>query len=164
MSQTQSGFLKSNGILSALCHRVPKILSREQGTNPGSIEQWIQANRGPLNELQGLIDTLKPELSDEPKVEITHSDESVLFCANHSAIKYLGLAEQLIREHFPTVRRIDFSLEYDPETTEKWVDAEIRMPGEIDEIIELEDEFVKEWVATVPYPERTMIRFSYDII
>jgi len=164
VSQTQSGFFESDVIVRDLYRSFPKILGRERSTTPGSIEQWIQECRKPLNHLQDLIETLKPALSDDPRIEISHSDESVLFCADHSGIKYLGLAEQLIKEHFPTVRKINFSLEYDPETSEKWVNADILVFGEIDQVIEWEDEFVKEWVATVPFPERTMIRLSCDII
>ncbi|MCK4619512.1 MAG: hypothetical protein KAT52_06180 [Desulfobacterales bacterium] len=94
---------------------------------------------------------------------------SILFIMPHrnkvaKLIKYLGLAEKLIKENFLTVRKISFSVEDDPETFDKWVVADIEVYGEIDQVIAWEDEFVKEWVATVPYPERNMIRLSCDII
>lgn len=74
------------------------------------------------------------------------------------------MAEKLIKENFPTVCKISFSVEYDPETFDKWVVADIEVYGEIDQVIAWEDEFVKEWVVTVPYPERNMIRLLCDII
>ena len=106
----------------------------------------------------------KPTLDIDRKIEINHTNEAILFCAEHTLIKYLGLAEKLIKENFPTVRKISFSVEDDPETFDKWMVADIEVYGEIDQVIEWEDEFVKEWVATVPYPERNMIRLSCDII
>lgn len=114
--------------------------------------------------MHNLIETLKPQLSDEPRVEINQTSEAILFCAERSLIKYLGLVEMLIREHFTTVRKISFSVEYDPETSDQWVIADIEVYGEIDQVIAWEDEFVKEWVATVPYPERNKIRLSCNII
>ena len=88
----------------------------------------------------------------------------ILFCAEQSLINYLGSAEDLIKKHFPTVHEINFSTEYDPETPDRWVSADIKVSGEINQIIEWEDSFVKEWVNSVPYPEREKIRLSCDII
>jgi len=106
----------------------------------------------------------KPNLDIDRKIEINHTNEAILFCAEHTLIKYLGLAEKLIKENFPTVRKISFSVEYDPETSDQWVVADIEVFGEIDQAIAWEDEFVKEWVATVSYPERNKIRLSCDTI
>ena len=88
----------------------------------------------------------------------------ILFCQDESLIKYLGLIESLIKKHFHTVHKISFSTEHDPETSDKWVTAVVEISGEIDQIIEWEDNFVKEWVASVPYPQREKIRLSCDII
>jgi len=162
MSQTLSDSFASDLIVRDLYPRLP--LDRKWDIISGSTEEWIEQSKKPLNNLQKLIGILKPQLSDEPRIEINHTNEAILFCAEHTLIKYLGLAEQLIKEHFPKVRKISFSLEYDPETSEKWISTEIDIFGEIDQVIEWEDEFVKEWVATVPYPERNMIRLSCDII
>ena len=162
MSQTLSDNFAKNLIARELYCRLP--IDRESKTISDPIEEQIENLKEPLANLHNLIETLRPQLSDDRKIEINHTNEAILFCAEHTLIKYLGLAEQLIKEHFPKVRKISFSLEYDPETSEKWISTEIDIFGEIDQVIEWEDEFVKEWVATVPYPERNMIRLSCDII
>ena len=162
MSQTLPDSFASDLIVGDLYRQVP--IDRKWRTISGSIEEWIEKHIKPLNNLQGLIETLKPQLSDDRRIKINHTDKTILFCAECSLIKYLGLAERLIREHFTTVHKISFSVEYDPETTDQWVSVDIEVFGEIDQVIAWEDEFVKEWVATVPYPERNMIRLSCDII
>ena len=162
MSQTLSDSFASDLIVGDVYRRFP--IDRKWRTIPGSIEEWMEKRKNPLINLHNLIETLKPQLSDDRKIEINQTDETILFCAERSLIKYLGLAEMLIREHFTTVRKISFSVEYDPETSDKWVSADIEVFGEIDQVIAWEDEFVKEWIATVPYPERNMIRLSCDII
>ncbi len=162
MSQTLSDFFASDLIIGDLYSRLP--IDRKWKTISGSIEEWMENRKESLINLHNLIETLKPQLSDEPRIEINQTAEAILFCAKRSLIKYLGLAEMLIREHFTTVRKISFSVEYDPETSDQWVIADIEVYGEIDQVIAWEDEFVKEWVATVPYPERNKIRLSCDII
>lgn len=162
MSQTLSDSFARDLIVRDLYPRFP--LDRKWRTISGSIEEWLENCKEPLINLHNLIETLKPQLSDDRRIVINQTDETILFCAERSLIKYLGLAEMLIKEHFTTVRKISFSVEYDPETSDQWVIADIEVYGEIDQVITWEDEFVKEWVATVPYPERNIIRLSCDII
>jgi len=162
MSQTLSDAFARNLIARELYCRLP--IDRESKTISDPIEEQIENLKEPLANLHNLIETLRPQLSDDRKIEINHTNEAILFCAEHTLIKYLGLAEKLIKENFPIVRKISFSVEYDPEISDQWVIADIEVFGEIDQVIAWEDEFVKEWVATVPYPERNMIRLSCDII
>jgi len=103
-------------------------------------------------------------LDQERTVEVVRDDEAVLFCTDQSLIESLGLIEDLIKKHFPTVSKISFFLEYDPETADKWVSADTEISGDIYKIIEWEDNFIKDWVSLVPYPERNKIRLSCDII
>ena len=162
MSQTLSDSFARNLIARELYCWLP--IDREKKTISGPIEEQIENLKEPLANLHNLIETLRLQLSEDRKIEINHTNEVILFCAEHTLIKYLGLAEKLIKENFPTVRKISFSVEDDPETFDKWVVADIEVYGEIDQVIAWEDEFVKEWVATVSYPERNMIRVSCDII
>ena len=147
-------------------HTSQSHLERWAGLRTVSInlEKWIEEHKESLEDLKKLLSKLLPQLANDWKVEVKHDDEAILFCANQGLIKCLGIAESLIREYFPTVGKVNFSIEYDPETSDKWVSADIEVYGEIDQVIAWEDEFVKEWVATVPYPERNMIRLSCDII
>jgi hypothetical protein len=79
-------------------------------------------------------------------------------------IGYLRLIEDLINKHFPTVQKISFSLNYEPETSDKWVNANTEISGDVSQVIEWEDSFITEWVSEVPYPERDKIRLSCDIM
>lgn len=162
MSQTLSDSFASDLIVGDLYSRFP--IDREWRTISGSIEEWIENRKEPLINLRNLIDTLKTQLSKDRRIEIDYTNEAILFCAERTLIKYLGLAEKLIKENFPTVRKISFSIEDDPEIFDNWVVADIEVYGGIDQVIAWESEFVKEWVVTVPYPERNMIRLSCDII
>lgn len=110
------------------------------------------------------MEELGSQLNAERRIEVIHDDEVILFCRNQSLIKYLDLAEDLIKRHFATVQKIVFSMGYDPEIPDKWVNADIKVIGEIDQVIEWENSFVNEWVNSVPYPEREKIRLSCDII
>jgi len=133
-------------------------------TAPSNLEAWIKENKKPIEDLQKIVLKLAGQMIDERRVEIIHDDEAVLFCADHNLIKYLSFVEDLVKKHFFTVEKIRFSIEYDPETLDKWVCADAEISGDIDQVIEWEDNFVKEWVASVPYPERNMVRLSCDII
>ena len=162
MSQTLSDAFARNLIARELYCRLP--IDRESKTISDPIEDQIENLKEPLANLHNLIETLRPQLSNDRKIEINHTNEAILFCAEHTLIKYLGLAEKLIKENFHAVSKISFSVEYDPEISDQWVIADIEVFGEIDQVIAWEDEFVKEWVATVPSPERNMIRLSCDMI
>ena len=134
------------------------------GTSPSNLETWLNEHKTPLRSLQKLLKELQPQLSDERQIEVKHSHEVIVFCADHSLIKYLGLVELLTKKYFPTVRKISFSVGYDPETVDKWVSVDIEISGDIDDAIEWEDNFVKEWVTSAAYPERTKFTLSCDII
>ena len=162
MSQTLSDSFARNLIARELYCRLP--IDRGKKTISGPIEEQIENLKEPLANLHNLIETLRLQLSEDRRIEIDYTNEVILFCAERTLIKYLGLAEKLIKENFPTVRKISFSVEDDPETIEEWVIADIEVYGEIDQVIAWENEFVKEWVVTVPCPERNMIRLSCDII
>jgi hypothetical protein len=101
-----------------------------------------------------------------PRLVFIDGDESDPnnYGMNHRLIQYLAFAEDLIRKHFPSVDRISSSIEYNPETNDKWVSIDVEVTGDMNQVIEWEGSFVKEWVASVPYPERNKIRLSCDII
>lgn len=142
----------------------PGPLMRGAWTTPSDSENWVKEYMEPIRVLQKSLEELEGELSNERRVEVKRSDEVILFCADRSLVRYLGLFEELVRKCFPTAQKIVFSIEYDPETTEKWINADVQILGEIDQIIEWEDNFVSEWVDLVPYPELEKIRLSCDIL
>ena len=136
---------------------------KEQATGPGNTGMWLKKYRTLLSDFDNELKALAPYL-EVPSVQVVHDDEAVFFCANQSLIGYLQLIEGLINEHFPTVQKISFSLDYDPETSDKWVNADIEITGDVSQVIEWEDAFVADWVSEAPYPERNKIRLSCDIM
>lgn len=137
---------------------------RDQGTGPGNIEKWLNENARLLIDFKQDLKKLEPMLKEEQPVKVVYSDEAVLFCADQSLVGYLRLIEDLIDKHFPTVQKISFSLNYEPETSDKWVNANTEISGDVSQVIEWEDSFITEWVSEVPYPERDKIRLSCDIM
>lgn len=129
-----------------------------------NLEVWIKEHKKPIKNLQKCFIELMQQLSPEWTVEVKHDDEAIVYCANQRLIQYLAFAEDLIRKHFHSVDRISSSIEYNPETNDKWVSIDVEVTGDMNQVIEWEGSFVKEWVASVPYPERNKIRLSCDII
>jgi hypothetical protein len=136
---------------------------RDQGTRSSGTGMWLKEHGATLTDFDNSLKGLAPFLGAR-SIEVVHNDEAVFFCSEHSLIWYLQLIEDLISEHFPTVQKISFSLDYDPETSDKWVNADIEISGDVSQVIEWEDSFITEWVSQVPYPERDKIRLSCDIM
>jgi len=158
----------SSGCLSDLYREIYRTVfnspEREQGTGPGDTEKWLTEHAALLADFDEDLKKLAPLLREEQPVKVVHSDEAVLFCANQLLIGHLKFFEDLINKHFPTVQKISFSLDYDPETSDRWVNADAEIPGDVSQAIEWEDGFITEWVSEVPYPERDKIRLSCDIM
>ncbi len=137
---------------------------REQGTGPGNTETWLNTYAALLNTFDEDLKKLAPPSKEEQQCKVVYNEEAVLFCADQSLIEYLRLIEDLIMKHFPTVQKISFSFDYDPETSDKWVNTDTKISGDVNQVIEWEDSFITEWVSKVPYPERDQIRLSCDIM
>jgi len=164
MNQTISDIYTKEAIMKEVYNYIPDLSDRDPEINTRPTEAWVDRNKIQLNNLKNLLEKLSLDLSNERRIEVIQDDEVISFCQATSLIKYLDLAENLIKKHFSSIRKITFSLEYDPETSEKWVIADAEISGEIDQVIEWEDNFVRDWVVSVPYPEREKIRLSCDII
>jgi len=136
---------------------------REYWTGPGDTEAWLQDHSDLLSRFDNELKNLAQSL-ERHSVEIIRDDGAVLFCAKHSLVWYMQLVEDLIKKHFPTVQKITFSIDYDPETVDEWINADIEVVGEIKHVIKWENAFIAEWVSEVPFPERDKIRLSCDII
>jgi len=164
MSQTLHLYLPRDFVMREIYKPIPELIHDEETTKAGTIEEYLKENSKGLKQLQEQAESLLSQLVVEKRVEVDYSKETLLFCANESLIKFLGLFEKLIKQHFLTVNSINFTVEYDPELGEKWVSADTKISGEIDQVIKWEDSFIKDWVSVAPYPEREKIRLSCDII
>jgi hypothetical protein len=164
MNQTLHSNLTQDFVIREIYKPYIEILRDGETTKTGFIEEDLEENFERLSQLKDQAEELLPQLGVEKRVEVHITKETLLFCAKESLIKFLGLFEKLIKQHFLTVNRINFTVEYDPELGEKWVSADTKIFGEIDQVIKWEDKFIKNWVSEVPYPEREKIRLSCDII
>jgi len=77
--------------------------------------------------------------------------------------QYLQKAFDIIYQSFPLIRELRLLQEQDPETDEKWLLIDITVDGEIEEILDSYDDYVKKWVSSVPSSVRENIRLSYNI-
>ncbi len=164
MSQTSHSYLTCDLVMREIYKPIPELIHDEDTTKAGTIEEYLKENSKGLKQLQEQTESLISQLVVEKRVEVDYSKETLLFCTNESLIKLLGLFEKLIKQHLLTVSSINFTVEYDPELGEKWVSANTKISGKIDQVIKWEDSFIKDWVAVAPYPEREKIKLSCDII
>jgi len=164
MSQTLHSYSTRDLVMREIYKPIPELIHDEETTKAGTIEEYLKENSKGLKQLKEQAESLLSQLVVEKTVKVDYSKETLLFCANESLIKFLGLFEKLIKQHFLTVDSIDFTIEYDPELGEKWVSADTKISSEINQVIKWEDSFIKDWVSVAPYPEREKIRLSCDII
>ncbi len=94
----------------------------------------------------------------------TLSLEALRFCSRRGISQYLLRALTLTEQHFRSVRQISTETEQDPETGEKWLILDVMIEGDVDDVLDNYDNYTDAWVASVPWPERDMIRLSYNII
>jgi hypothetical protein len=85
------------------------------------------------------------------------------FCARLGILEYLAVAVDLARKCFPLVGEPCVHPEQDPETGEEWLILDIRVRGEIDEVLDSYDLYTDLWISSVPWPEGEKIRLSYHI-
>ena len=78
--------------------------------------------------------------------------------------KYLQTAFDIIYQSFPLVRDVRLLQEQDPEKDEEWILIDITVDGEIEEILDGYDDYIKRWVSSVPSSVRENIGLSYSIL
>jgi len=81
-----------------------------------------------------------------------------------SSLKYLPTVGGLILKYFRSVKVIGLEVEEDPESGERYIVFNIELEGEVDDILDQEDCYTAHFVEAVPWPERSDIRLSYDIL
>jgi len=91
------------------------------------------------------------------------NQDIVYLSIQKSLIKYLQTAFEIIYQSFSFVRDVRLLQEQDPETDEKWILIDITVDGEIEEILDSYDDYVKKWVSSAPSSIRENIRLSYSI-
>lgn len=78
--------------------------------------------------------------------------------------QYLQTAFDIIYQSFPLIRELRLLQEQDPETDEEWLLIDITVDGEIEEVLDSYDNYVKKWISSVPSSVRKNISLSYNIL
>lgn len=90
--------------------------------------------------------------------------ETLRFCLNKGILRYLGVAGSLVEKHFPTIQELYMAPEQDPESGEEWINLEITIKGDMEEVLTNYDSYTDEWILAVDWPERNNIRLSYNVV
>jgi len=98
---------------------------------------------------------------DLPEVEIT--PEVSHFCTQKDISEYLKKALDIIYSSFPLIKQLNIFPEHDPETKEQWLLIDITLDGTADEILQYYDNYIDQWISSVPESVREFIRLSYSI-
>ena len=116
----------------------------------------LAMNSGITNELAVFFPAYGSKLSSSEVVGM-ELEEVERFCEEHNLFASLCNSISCAVKCFEC-REINFSVEYDPEIDgESWIMIDIKVVGEVDDILEQHDEYLKD-------NGNDLIRLSYDIV
>jgi len=92
------------------------------------------------------------------------SSEILYFCYQQKLLQSLPNAINLTQEVFCNIDEQQIRFEVDPETGEEWLVIDITLPGEVDEVLDQYERYTNLFVSSVPWPDRSKIRLSFNII
>lgn len=90
--------------------------------------------------------------------------QSVTAEVDEVARRLLPTAEALADECFANVRDKQVSWQSDPEVGERWLELQIAVAGEPDQVVDDYNRFAARWVAAVPWPEHNWVRLVWVIV
>lgn len=91
------------------------------------------------------------------------TDDLYDFCIRYDLSACLSVALGLLRDSFPSVKRLRLQLEKDPDISEEWILIDFDVQGEGEDILDQYDRYTERWVRSVPWPQRDKIRVSFNI-
>ena len=83
--------------------------------------------------------------------------EARTFCEREGLARYLQLAVQLVREHYPETREMYAELVHDPDSDEEWMALNAEVPVSVEEMLARDEPFLDRWIAAAPWPQRDKI-------
>jgi hypothetical protein len=92
------------------------------------------------------------------------SPDLVHFCRQHDILTRLPVALALVEQCFSSIQGLELVSEEDPETGEVWLVIDVTVHNEINEVLAQYDTYTDQWVAAVPWPDRSKIRLAYNIV
>ena len=96
------------------------------------------------------------------KADISH--DLLRFCFKHGVVRYLLVTLDIVDQFFPQIEELSMSQEQDPEMGDEWITIDISIRGEIDEVLEKYNKYTDQFITSIPWPERSKIRLSYNVI
>ena len=86
------------------------------------------------------------------------------FCDKYELWNYLSIAQDLVRQCFPTLVKLDMTLVEDPEIDDMWIEINITVKGEISDILDNTDEYFNKFIKNIPNSKRQYIRLTHNIL
>lgn len=76
-------------------------------------------------------------------------------------VSLIPQALQLIERSFNHIRQIRACMASDPETDERWLGLQLTIDGDASVVADAYDHFVRDWVATIPWPDHHLVHVSF---
>lgn len=96
--------------------------------------------------------------------DLNIDEETIKFCLEENISNEISNSIGLIDKHFDDIHNWDIELNSDPETNEKWLVLEIDVNGDISDILSSYDNYILEFISTIPTHNREKIRLAYNIL
>ena len=84
------------------------------------------------------------------------------FCRLHDLRDLLSAAKAIATECFRP-KELSCELVQDHESDEQWIVVRVKVSGSPDSVRAAKKQYTSRWIAAAPWPERHLIRLSYDI-
>lgn len=111
--------------------------------------------------MRGVALVSVPILYQRQRYEIP--PQILIFCGKKGILAHLMTAVRLVENTFSSIKQLSFEIQQDPETEEEWITISVVLTGEIQKILREYSQYTRSLVATVPWPQRDLIRLAYDI-
>ena len=90
--------------------------------------------------------------------------EALYFCYRQKILKFVPSAINLLQTTFSNLTQQNIQPGKDPETGEEWLELNVTLQGQVNEVLDQYDKYNDLLVTSVPWPERNKIRLTYNII
>ena len=104
-----------------------------------------------------------PLIEEVGKVSAPFFEDVQNFCDREGILEHLATALELVGKNFSLVQAPTLKLMVDPETKAEWVIVEFTARGNVAEVLENHRNYTKNWIASVPWPDRRKIRLEFDM-
>ena len=125
---------------------------------------YVRAPRATARSARGVrADALQPASPQEEAsrtIELHGTqvpDDVVQFCEREGVLDCLAITGTLIAKHFPAGKVLDVTVEQDPETGDEGVVIELGVPVSVEALLEQRHSYTRDFVASVPWPQRAKI-------